>query len=138
MVIALNKISGILEKFVAQEGILRLFVRVENAYIHALLLEDSKFMESFLDKPIEVGFKESNLVVSTALDGVDNAFKAEILGMQSDKLFARLHLKSPFLSSIYALCPRDFVERNALKIGDCVYWHILESEVMLFFKAENG
>lgn len=134
----LNKISGILERFVAQEGILRLFVHVDSVYIRALLLEDSKFIESFLNKPIEVGFKESNVIVSTAIEGVENAFKAEILEIQRDTLFARLNLKSPFLSTISALCPKDFVERNALKTGDYVYWHILESEIMLFMRNRNG
>lgn len=131
----MNKLSGILEKFSAQEGILRLFVRVDNSYICALLLEDSKLVESFLGQAIEVGFKESNVVVGAVIEGVQNVFQAEILEIQTDSLFARLCLKSPFLSTINALCPRDFVEKNALKIGDCVYWHILESEVMLFLNT---
>ena len=60
--IALNRLQGILTHFDAQEGILRLCVQLcdgsknmESQMLNALLLEDSTFLESFLQKTLELG-----------------------------------------------------------------------------------
>lgn len=146
----LNKLQGTLAYFSAQGGILRLYVRldsigssknkenssknIESQMLSVLLLEDSAFLEPFLNKTLDIGFKESNVVVGLELKGVHNTFKSEILGIEMDTLFARLVLKvaSVVPSAITALCPLDFITQNTIKEGDCVEWHIPENAVMLY------
>lgn len=150
----LNKLSGILEHFIEQKGISRLFVRcwdsiakqalgavqeeaqeVESQYrISVLLLEDSSFVSNLLRQPLHLGFKESNIVVAMRLEGVCNTFKSEILNIAEDHLFARLTLACKWAESgkINALCSLEFVKNNGLCSGDFVFWHIPENEIMLF------
>ncbi|MBD5165406.1 molybdate ABC transporter [Helicobacter sp.] len=150
----MNKLSGVLEHFVEQEGVLRLFVRcwdsiggqaleqtqeeaqdVESQYrICVLLLEDSSFVSNMLCAPLSLGFKENNIVVATKLEGACNTFKAEILNLAEDNLFARLTLACAWAEGgkINALCALDFVKNNHLQLGDFVFWHIPENEIMLF------
>ncbi|TLD88162.1 molybdate ABC transporter [Helicobacter sp. MIT 05-5294] len=151
----MNKLYGILENFIEQKGISRLFVRcwdfmcvqelecaqnVESQNcIAVLLLEDSNFIAPLLHQPLQLGFKESNVVVALKLEGVCNAFRAEILQIDEDNLFAQLTLqvKEAENGVIYALCDLDFIKRNGLRVGDFVFWHIPESEIMLFFDTEK-
>ena len=107
-----------------------------NECVQILLLEESEFAEKLLEKPLEIGFKESNLVVATSLKGSQNTFSAEILGITQDTLFARISLKSAFCEPINALCPLAFIEENALKVGDCIDWHIPENEIMVFSETK--
>lgn len=136
--IALNRLQGILTHFDAQEGILRLCVQLcdgsknmESQMLNALLLEDSTFLESFLQKTLELGFKESSVIVGLELKGLHNTFKSKILDIQQDELFARLALEVQD-KAITALCPLDFIRQNALKKGDYVKWHIPENAVMIY------
>ncbi len=82
MVIALNKLHGILESFTEQKGILRLFVRLDSifslqgfqpsqnvaqnvesqSHLFVLLLEDSAFVSHLLHQPLQLGFKENNII----------------------------------------------------------------------------
>ncbi|MBX7490484.1 molybdate ABC transporter [Helicobacter turcicus] len=138
----MNRLKGTFVYFSAQEGILRLYVRLsggsgfkntESQMLSVLLLENSVFLEPFLNKTLEIGFKESNVIVGLELKGVHNTFKSEILGIEMDTLFARLVLKTDVISNVItALCPLDFVAQNVLKKGDCVEWHIPENAVMLY------
>lgn len=147
MAIALNRLKGILKYFSTQEGILRLNVclyddprNAESQILNVLLLEDSEFLGPFLGKTLEVGFKESNVIVGLELRGLYNIFKSKILNIKTDALFARLVLEAPSVQNlemqnpnvITALCPLDFIRKNSLKIGDCVDWHIPENAVMLY------
>lgn len=150
----MNKLSGILEHCVEQKGISRLFVRcwdsisgqalgqaqekaqdVESQYrISVLLLEDSSFVSNMLYRPLHLGFKENNIVVATRLEGTCNTFRAEILNLAEDNLFARLTLACKWAEGgkINALCGLEFVKSNGLHSGDFVFWHIPENEIMLF------
>lgn len=87
-----------------------------------------------LSQPLCLGFKEDNIIVATKLEGVCNTFKAKILNIARDSLFARLTLASKEAEGgkIDALCALDFVKHNGLHIGDSVFWHIPENEIMLF------
>ncbi|MCI5969277.1 molybdate ABC transporter [Helicobacter sp.] len=134
----MNRLKGILTHFDAQEGILRLCVRLcddakklESQMLNVLLLEDSTFLEPFLQKTLKLCFKESSVIVGLELKGLHNTFKSKILDIQTDTLFARLVLEVQN-SAIAALCPLDFIKQNALKKGDCVKWHIPENAVMLY------
>ncbi len=102
--------------------------------ISILLLEDSSFISNALCAPLHLGFKENNIVVATKLEGACNTFEAEILNLAEDNLFARLTLACKWAEGgkINALCDLDFVKNNNLHLGDCVFWHIPENEIMLF------
>ncbi|TLD84447.1 molybdate ABC transporter [Helicobacter sp. MIT 11-5569] len=134
----MNRFQAILTNFSAQDSILRLHLlcdSLESQMLSALLLEDSAFLEPFLGKTLEIGFKENNVVVGLELKGLHNVFKSEIAQIQTDTLFARLVLKATKEISNYtitALCPLDFITQNTLKIGDCIQWHIPENSVMLY------
>lgn len=154
MVIALNKLHGILESFTEQKGILRLFVRLDSifslqgfqpsqnvaqnvesqSHLFVLLLEDSAFVSHLLHQPLQLGFKENNIIVATKLKGIHNTFRAEILKITQDSLFARLTLASNYAENgtLNVLCTLDFVRHNGLKVGDSIFWHIPENEIMLF------
>lgn len=158
MVIALNKLHGILESFTEQKGILRLFVRLDSisspqrfqstqevaqnvesqSHLFVLLLEDSAFVSHLLHQPLQLGFKENNIIVATELKGIHNTFRAEILKITQDSILARLTLASNYAENgtIDVLCALDFVEQNGLKVGDSVFWHIPENEIMLFFDTK--
>ncbi len=142
----MNKLNGILEYFVEQKGILRLFVRVldlnsevKQNQISVLLLEDSAFATHLLHQTLQLGFKESNIVVATKLEGVCNAFESKILKIDKDNLFARLILEFKYAEKgvINALCALDFIKNNGLNVGDSILWHIPESEIMLFLDNKN-
>ncbi|WP_299545846.1 molybdate ABC transporter [uncultured Helicobacter sp.] len=133
----MNKLQGILTHFRAQDGILRLSVciseskNMESQILNMLLLEDPTFLEPFLQKTLEVGFKESSVIVGLELKGLHNVFKSKVLKIETDTLFARLTLET-LINPITALCPLDFIAKNALKKGDLIEWHIPENAVMFY------
>lgn len=96
-----------------------------------LLLEE--LTQDSLDKSLEITFKETNIILALELKGTKNTFRSKILEIQKDSLFARLFLE--FLPAkngvIEALVDLDFISQNHLEVGDCVFWHIPESEIMV-------
>ena len=98
---------------------------------YLLLLEE--LAQDSLEKSLEIAFKETNIILALELKGANNTFQSKILKIQSDLLFARLFLE--FLPSkngvIEALVDLDFLSKNRLEVGNFVFWHIPESEIML-------
>lgn len=134
MDIALNKICGIVESFIDSFEIVRLRVHLQKQYyLEILLLENADFANALLGKYITLGFKENNIALGTCIKGGHNTFRAKIIKISQDTLFARVLLENTFLQDckISALCPLDFIRNNALKVGDFIDWYILESEIML-------
>ncbi len=131
MAIALNNICGILKEIHSHNGISRLVLQSGEQIFYLLLLEE--LAQDSLEKSLEIAFKETNIILALELKGANNTFQSKILKIQSDLLFARLFLE--FLPSkngvIEALVDLDFLSKNRLEVGNFVFWHIPESEIML-------
>lgn len=127
----LNKIFGVLKAFVSQGGISRLEVEAEEFVFFVLLLEDCTSLKNYLHKDICIGFKESNVVVASRIEGVSNTFEAKILSFENDHLFMRLSLecKAAENGDIKILTSYE-CGKNLIR-SEKVFWHILESEIMV-------
>lgn len=127
----MNKFNATLIALSASDSILRLRLKAVNAdsSLFALLLDNQKRLESYLNKQITLGFKESAVLVATNIQNAQNTLKAQILEIQADGFFARLRLVCDF-GEFCALINAAFIDE--FKKGDFVDCAILESEISLF------
>lgn len=133
----LNKIRGILRDFVSQGGISRLEVECGEFVFFVLLLEDSISLRNYLHKGICIGFKESNVVVASRIEGVSNAFEAKILSFESDNLFMRLLLECKAAENGQISVLASYECAKNLTKSKKVFWHILESEIMVLERFDG-
>ena len=131
MAIALNKFNAILLDLSASDSILRLRLKAVNAdsSLYVLLLDNKKNLESYLNKQITLGFKESAVLVAKNIQNAQNTLKAQILEINTDGFFARLKLVCDF-GEFSTLINAAFIDE--FKKGDFVDCAILESEISLF------
>ncbi|MDE5602371.1 MAG: molybdate ABC transporter, partial [Helicobacter sp.] len=88
-------------------------------------------LQNYLHKDICIGFKESNVVVASRIDGVSNTFEANILSFENDNLFMRLLLECKAAENDYIKVLTSYECGSNLARNQKVFWHILESEIMI-------
>lgn len=122
----MNEIIGILNNIRENNQILELEFLCNGEKVYAFMLESKEKFSPLLGQKLPLIFKETHILLGQNLRGPRNCFVGKVKSIQADEFFLKVVLFS-LNQEITALVHKGF---NA-KVGDTLFWCVLESEIML-------